>query len=527
MILGNDGGGTVSLQRRPRLVDALQPADRRVLPRHRRQPDALPRLRRAAGQHDDVVPSRSNHDAITVTEWYEIGGGESGYIAVRPDNPNIVYAGCYQGYPDPLRPRARPAARHHRLARGVLRLGRQGLEVPLQLDLADDPLAARPEHPLHRRATSSSARPTRARVGSRSRPDLTRNDPETLAALRRADHQGQHRRRGLRHGLHPRRVAARRRRPLGRLRRRPGPRLPRRRRDLENVTPPDAARLGADLASSRPRRTTPATAYLAATRYKLRRLRSPTSSRPSDYGKTWTKITTGIPDDDFTRVDPRGPERQRAALRRHRDRASTSRSTTAANWQHGLGGNFPVVPIHDLVVNEDDLVVGTHGRSLLDPRRPRRCCTSSATRRRGGATQLFRPRDTIRYGAGCAASATRRCRGELRLRRRHDPGLQVRRRPATARREVTCIDAGNNPPDGVIAPLHPGREADRADHPDHPRQPGQRDPLVQQQEGRPDRHGAAPSRRPRPAREAGRPAPTQRRRRRGGQGADGPRRAPA
>ena len=39
------------------------------------------------------VPSQSNIGAITHGETYAIGGGESGYIAVRPDDPNIVFAG--------------------------------------------------------------------------------------------------------------------------------------------------------------------------------------------------------------------------------------------------------------------------------------------------------------------------------------------------------------------------------------------------------------------------------------------------
>jgi hypothetical protein len=43
------------------------------------------------------VPSRSNAGVITTQEWYPIGGGESGYIAVRPDNHNIVFAGSYGG----------------------------------------------------------------------------------------------------------------------------------------------------------------------------------------------------------------------------------------------------------------------------------------------------------------------------------------------------------------------------------------------------------------------------------------------
>src|SRR6266478_4447220 len=44
------------------------------------------------------VPSRSRLAAITQGDYIEIGGGESGYIAVRPDDANIIYAGSYLGY---------------------------------------------------------------------------------------------------------------------------------------------------------------------------------------------------------------------------------------------------------------------------------------------------------------------------------------------------------------------------------------------------------------------------------------------
>src|SRR5205823_6110812 len=37
------------------------------------------------------IPSFSLEGAITQTEWYVPGGGESGYIAVRPDDPNVVF----------------------------------------------------------------------------------------------------------------------------------------------------------------------------------------------------------------------------------------------------------------------------------------------------------------------------------------------------------------------------------------------------------------------------------------------------
>src|SRR5207237_9837931 len=44
-----------------------------------------------------TIPSRSAIAGITVADTFAIGGGESGYIAVRPDDPNVVFAGNYQG----------------------------------------------------------------------------------------------------------------------------------------------------------------------------------------------------------------------------------------------------------------------------------------------------------------------------------------------------------------------------------------------------------------------------------------------
>jgi len=41
-------------------------------------------------------PSRKA-GGIDISDWYDVGGGESGYIAVRPDTPDIVFAGSYGG----------------------------------------------------------------------------------------------------------------------------------------------------------------------------------------------------------------------------------------------------------------------------------------------------------------------------------------------------------------------------------------------------------------------------------------------
>src|SRR5260370_11041492 len=45
-----------------------------------------------------AIATRSDHGALDRTNWYDVGGGESGYIAPDPNDANIVYAGSYGGY---------------------------------------------------------------------------------------------------------------------------------------------------------------------------------------------------------------------------------------------------------------------------------------------------------------------------------------------------------------------------------------------------------------------------------------------
>ena len=90
----NDGGVTISVDGGKTWTAAEQPADRAVLPRRHRQPLALSRLRRAAGQlHRRPSPATVDDGVIARQDWYEVGGGESGYISPDPRDPDIVYAG--------------------------------------------------------------------------------------------------------------------------------------------------------------------------------------------------------------------------------------------------------------------------------------------------------------------------------------------------------------------------------------------------------------------------------------------------
>ncbi|MGB1253039.1 MAG: WD40/YVTN/BNR-like repeat-containing protein, partial [Candidatus Promineifilaceae bacterium] len=105
----------------------------------------------------------------------------------------------------------------------------------------------------------------------------------------------------------------------------------------------------------------PATCYLACTGYKLDDFR-PYLYKTNDYGETWEKIVSGIPDDDFTRVLREDPV-QRGLLYVGTETGIYISFDDGANWRR-MGGNFPVVPVYDMQRKRDDLVVATHGRSF-------------------------------------------------------------------------------------------------------------------------------------------------------------------
>jgi hypothetical protein len=107
----------------------------------------------------------------------------------------------------------------------------------------------------------------------------------------------------------------------------------------------------------------PATAYVAATMYKLDDFK-PYLYKTSDYGKTWKKITNGIPNAAFTRVIREDPNR-RGLLYAGTETGLYVSFDDGEKWQ-ALQLNLPVVPITDLAVHkrDKDLVAATQGRSF-------------------------------------------------------------------------------------------------------------------------------------------------------------------
>jgi photosystem II stability/assembly factor-like uncharacterized protein len=134
------------------------------------------------------------------------------------------------------------------------------------------------------------------------------------------------------------------------------------------------------------------TAYIAVDRHKLDDYK-PYIYRTTDFGKTWTLLVNGLPDGSWVHAVREDPV--------HRDLlfAGTERGVyvsfnDGANWQP-LQLNLPAAPIHDLVVHGDDLAVATHGRSfwVLDDITPLRQLTPQMAQQQA---LLYRPQTALR-----------------------------------------------------------------------------------------------------------------------------------
>ncbi len=390
-----------------------------------------------------TVPSRSRLAAIALADYYEVGGGESGYIAVRPDDPNIVYAGSYLGY----------LTRYdHRT--GQLRDITVWPEITQGAPAKDAryrfqwtfPILLSPHDPNVLYAAGNHVFCSTDEGGSWEEisPDLTRNDKskmEPSGGPITKDNVGTEY-----YGT----IFAFAESPLERglfwagsddglvhISRDGG-------KSWQNVTPADLPEW-ALISIIEPSPHDPATAYLAATRYKLDDFQ-PYLYKTNDYGKTWTKITTGLAENVFTRAIREDPER-RGLLFAGTETGVHVSFDDGAHWEP-LQLNLPAVPIHDLVIKDSDLVVATHGRSfwILDDISPLRQLTDEV---RSATIHLFTPRPFTRF----AASGGYHYPATKGKNYKHTGAFVVTYRQEekpSGEKVDKYLDAGQNPPDGAI-----------------------------------------------------------------------------
>jgi hypothetical protein len=128
----------------------------------------------------------------------------------------------------------------------------------------------------------------------------------------------------------------------------------------KNVTPKglgDFARIS--LIDASPHRA--GTAYVAANRYQQDDFK-PYVFRTDDYGETWTAITAGVGATDFARAI-REDIKQPKLLYLGTEHGIYVSFDDGAKWE-SLRQNLPDTPVHDIAVEERDLVIATHGRGF-------------------------------------------------------------------------------------------------------------------------------------------------------------------
>ncbi|MBK7040508.1 MAG: glycosyl hydrolase [Bacteroidetes bacterium] len=103
------------------------------------------------------------------------------------------------------------------------------------------------------------------------------------------------------------------------------------------------------------------TCYIVGTRYKLDD-EHPYIYKTNNYGRTWQKITTGIPDHHFTRCLRADPV-VKGILYAGTEQGMYISLNDGENWEP-FQLNLPIVPITDLAIKENDLIVATQGRSF-------------------------------------------------------------------------------------------------------------------------------------------------------------------
>src|SRR5713101_1662200 len=324
------------------------------------------------GQQDNstiAIASRSDLGTIGRDSWYAVGGGEAGYIAPYPPDPNVVYAGDYEG--------------------NITRFDKrteQVQNIAVWPDLSDARGAASLEHRFQWTApiVISPLDPNTIYYGGERifkttdggvhwetiSSDLTRNDKskqqasggtitiddtgteyyDTIFAVAESPMTKDLIWAGTDDGLiHVTRDGG---------------------KNWANVTPKDLPEWSrVSLIDASPHDA--GTAYVAIDRHQLDDYR-PYIYKTGDYGKSWTKITKGIPKTTFVRAVREDPKK-RGLLYAGTETGMYVSFDDGGHWR-AMQLNLPITPIHDLVVKNDDLVLATHGRSfwILDDVSPLR-----------------------------------------------------------------------------------------------------------------------------------------------------------
>ncbi len=351
------------------------------------------------------INHRSDDGSIGEDDWEPTAGGESAHIAVDPTNNDIVYGGSYGGF--------LTRVNHDKgTVRGInvwpdnpMGYGAEGMKYRFQWNF---PIIFSKHDPkkLYTFSNHVHMSTNEGQTWELLSGDLTRNDPDKLVSSGgpiTQDNTGVEyyctifaaNESPLKEGL----IWVGSDDGLIHVTQDGGA-------NWENVTPinlPEWSMIN----SIEPSHFEEGTCYVAATRYKLGDFK-PYLYKTTDFGKTWTKITNGINAEHFTRALREDPKRK-GLLYAGTETGMYVSFNDGQKWER-FQMNLPIVPITDLTIKDNNLIVATQGRSvwILDDLTVLHQLDIS---KKNASTILYQPKDSYRT-KGSAAQKPSKTEGQ-------------------------------------------------------------------------------------------------------------------
>ncbi len=305
------------------------------------------------------IKSRGQSGAITENDWEPTAGAESGYVVADPLNPDIIYGGNYGGYISRLDHKTGENRAVSPWPDNPMGAGADVQKYRFQWNF---PIFFSPHNPkrLYTAGNVLFATENEGATWEQISPDLTTNDKSkqassggpitkdntsveyysTIFTATESPYEKDLLWTGSDDGLmYVSKDGGKK---------------------WDNVTPASAPKwmmwnsIDADPFKK-------GAAYIVGTRYKMDDF-TPYIYKTEDYGKTWKLITTGINKMHFARV-ARADKRRQGLLYAGTEYGMYISYNDGANWKP-FQQNLPVVPITDLTIKENDLIVATQGRSF-------------------------------------------------------------------------------------------------------------------------------------------------------------------
>jgi len=338
------------------------------------------------------IAHRNDGGGISENDWQSSAGGESGWLAPDPKNNDIVYGGSYGGLLTRLDHSTDQSRAVNVWPDNPMGWGAEGMKYRFQWNF---PIVFS-KHDDNKLITTSQHVHISYNEGQSWQiisPDLTRNDPTklgpsggpitkdntsveyyaTIFAVAESNFTENVFWTGSDDGLiHVTKDNG---------------------KTWENVTPPASIMPEwTQINSMEAHPFEEGGAYVAATSYKNGDYR-PYLYKTTDYGKTWKKITNGIDPSHFTRVIRADPKRK-GLLYAGTETGMYVSFDDGENWR-SFQKNLPIVPITDLAIKDDNLIVATQGRSvwIIDDLTPLHQLSAEVAQAK---SHLFKPQDSYR-----------------------------------------------------------------------------------------------------------------------------------